>query len=82
MAMRSLGIGWDQLHHFIGGVLRDSASFEGELARQADALVGGSDAWLTNDDTALPKKGRASVDVRSNMPRCWARTPTARPSCR
>jgi SRSO17 transposase len=36
---------------------------EEELCRQADALVGGSDAWLIIDDTALPKKGRASVGV-------------------
>lgn len=34
-----------------------------ELCRQADALVGGDDAWLIIDDTALPKKGRASVGV-------------------
>ena len=31
--------------------------------RQADALVGGGDAWLIIDDTALPKKGRASGGV-------------------
>jgi SRSO17 transposase len=31
--------------------------------RQADRLVGGSDAWLVIDDTALPKKGRHSVGV-------------------
>jgi len=37
--------------------------WRGELSRQADALVGGSDAWLIIDDTALPKKGRASVGV-------------------
>lgn len=63
MAMRSPGIGYDQLHHFIGGALWDSAPLEEELCRQADALVGGSDAWLIIDDTALPKKGRASVGV-------------------
>ncbi|MFN7400180.1 MAG: IS701 family transposase [Sandaracinobacter sp.] len=63
MAMRSLGIGYDQLHHFIGGALWDSAPLEKELCRRADALVGGSDAWLIIDDTALPKKGRASVGV-------------------
>jgi SRSO17 transposase len=63
MAMRSSGIGYDQLHHFIGGALWDSAPLEKELCRQADALVGGSDAWLIIDDTALPKKGRASVGV-------------------
>lgn len=31
--------------------------------RQADALVGGDRAWLIIDDTALPKKGKASVGV-------------------
>ena len=41
----------------------DSAPLEEELCRQADALVGGDDAWLIIDDTALPKKGRASVGV-------------------
>jgi SRSO17 transposase len=63
MAMRSSGIGYDQLHHFIGSALWDSAPLEKELCQQADALVGGSDAWLIVDDTALPKKGRASVGV-------------------
>ena len=63
MAMRSPGIGYDQLHHFISAALWDSAPLEKELCRQADALVGGSDAWLIIDDTALPKKGRASVGV-------------------
>ena len=63
MAMRSPGIGYDQLHHYIGGALWDSAPLEEELRRQADALVGGTDAWLIIDDTALPKKGRASVGL-------------------
>ena len=63
MAMRSSGIGYDQLHHFIGGALWDSVPLEKELCRQADGLVGGNDAWLIIDDTALPKKGRASVGV-------------------
>lgn len=63
MAMRSPGIGYDQRHHFIGGTLWDSAPLEEELCRQADGLVGGSDAWLIIDDTALPKKGRVSVGV-------------------
>ena len=31
--------------------------------QQADALVGGARAWLIVDDTALPKKGKASVGV-------------------
>jgi hypothetical protein len=32
-----------------------------ELARKADDLLGGEDAVLVVDDTALPKKGSASV---------------------
>ena len=34
-----------------------------ELALQADKLVGGADAFLVIDDTALPKKGTHSVGV-------------------
>src|SRR3546814_6210238 len=34
-----------------------------DLWEQADALVGGDKAWLIIDDTALPKKGTASVGV-------------------
>lgn len=44
MAMRSSGIGYDQLHHFIGGALWNGTLLEEKLARQADALVGGRDA--------------------------------------
>jgi hypothetical protein len=33
------------------------------LAQQADRLVGGADAYLVIDDTALPKKGMLSVGV-------------------
>src|SRR5690606_3722935 len=33
------------------------------LAQQADRLVGGPQAWLVIDDTALPKKGTMSVGV-------------------
>lgn len=36
---------------------------ETALAVEADRLVGGPDAYLVVDDTALPKKGRASVGV-------------------
>ena len=36
---------------------------ESELLVQADRLVGGKDAVLVIDDTALPKKGDRSVGV-------------------
>src|SRR6516165_6254855 len=42
-------------------------------------MVGGSDAVLVIDDTAITKKGTHSVGVLRNMLRRWARLPTARP---
>ena len=41
----------------------DAAPLESELLIQADRLVGGKDAVLVIDDTALPKKGDRSVGV-------------------
>jgi SRSO17 transposase len=52
-----------QLHHFVSASHWDPAPLEEVLARQADALVGGPDAVLVIDDTALVKQGRASVGV-------------------
>lgn len=37
MAMRSSGIGYDRLHHFIDGTLWDSAPLEKDLCWHADA---------------------------------------------
>ena len=54
---------YDRLHHFISDGVWDSGSLEEELAVQAETLVGGDDAVLVIDDTALPKKGRHSVGV-------------------
>ena len=54
---------YDRLHHFISDGVWDATALEAELARQADRLVGGADAFLIIDDTALPKKGRHSVGV-------------------
>jgi SRSO17 transposase len=63
MAAR-LGLpGHDQLQHFIASPAWDDAPLWSELARQADRLVGGVDACLVIDDTALPKKGTLSVGV-------------------
>jgi len=61
---RCLGLsGHDQLQHFIASPAWDDAPLWAELARQADRLVGGPDACLVIDDTALPKKGTLSVGV-------------------
>jgi SRSO17 transposase len=56
-------VSYDQLHHFIGSSVWDAAPLEAALLIEADKLVGGDDAWLIIDDTALPKKGRHSVGV-------------------
>ena len=53
----------DQLHHFIAAGVWDATPVETELLVQADRLVGGSDAVLVIDDTAIPKKGMHSVGV-------------------
>src|SRR5271166_2005979 len=54
---------YDQLHHFVAAGVWDAAPLESELLIQADSLVGGRDAVLVIDDTALPKKGVHSVGV-------------------
>jgi SRSO17 transposase len=59
-----LGLGaHDRLHHFVSVGNWDAAPLVEELARKADDLLGGEDAVLVVDDTALPKKGSASVGV-------------------
>ena len=63
MAAR-LGLpGHDQLHHFVSRAAWDDPPLWRVLAEKADGLVGGDDAVLVVDDTALPKKGSASVGV-------------------
>ncbi len=59
MAMRDGAVSYNQLHHFIADSAWDAAPLESALLAQADRMVGGEDAWLIVDDTALPKKGRA-----------------------
>jgi SRSO17 transposase len=54
---------YDQLHHFVSAGVWDVAPVETELLIQADKLVGGSDAVLVIDDTAVLKKGTHSVGV-------------------
>ena len=63
MAAR-LGLpGHDQLQHFVASPAWDDAPLWTVLAQEADRLVGGPDACLVTDDTALPKKGTLSVGV-------------------
>ena len=78
MAARVALDNYDQLHHFVAASVWDEAPLEAELLAQADRLVGGDDAVLVVDDTALPKKGRHSVGVAPGTPRCWASRPTAK----
>src|SRR6185503_18865382 len=63
MAERDAGVTYDQLHHFIASGAWDAAPLETVLLAEADRVLGGDDAWLIVDDTALPKKGRHSVGV-------------------
>jgi SRSO17 transposase len=63
MAERVAPGDYDRLHHFVSDGVWDEAPLERELALKADGLVGGADAFLVIDDTALPKKGRHSVGV-------------------
>src|SRR5271157_5124983 len=77
MAERLAPGDYDQLHHFVSAGVWDAVPLETELLIQADRLVGGSDAVLVIDDTAVPKKGTHSVGVAAQYA-CWARRPTAR----
>ena len=53
-----------QLHHFVSTSPWATAPLKEELVRAADRLVGGPDAVLVVDDTALVKQGRHSVGVK------------------
>jgi len=53
----------DSLHHFIALGLWDREPLEAALLQEANRLVGGGQAVLIIDDTALPKKGIRSVGV-------------------
>src|SRR3954449_9652264 len=63
MAARLAPADYDQLHHFVAVGPWEEAPLEAELLAQANRLVGGADAVLVIDDTALPKKGAHSVGV-------------------
>jgi SRSO17 transposase len=59
-----LGLGGhDQLQHFIASPAWNDGPLWTVLAHEADRLIGGPDAVLVIDDTALPKKGALSVGV-------------------
>lgn len=63
MASR-LGLrGHDQLHHFVASTSWDDAPLRRLRIGTADALVGGPNAVLVVDGSALPKQGRRSVGV-------------------
>src|SRR5213594_4785269 len=64
----------DQLHHFIAAGVWDATPVETELLIQADRLVGGSDAVLVIDDTAIPKKGAHSVGVAAQYASALGKT--------
>jgi SRSO17 transposase len=74
MAERLAAGGYDQLHHFIAAAVWDAAPLAAELLIQADRLVGGDDAVLVIDDTALPKKGRHSVGVAAQYASALGKT--------
>lgn len=63
MAARDATTSYDQLHHFIASGAWETGPLEAALLAEADKMVGGEDAWLIVDDTALPKKGDHSVGV-------------------
>src|SRR5438309_8649672 len=65
---------YDQLHHFIAAGVWDATPVETELLIQADRLVGGSDAVLVIDDTAVPKKGTHSVGVAAQYASALGKT--------
>ena len=74
MAERLAPGDYDQLHHFVAAGVWDAAPLETELLIQADRLVGGSDAVLVIDDTAVPKKGTHSVGVAAQYASALGKT--------
>jgi len=74
MAERCAAGEYDQLHHFIADGVWDAAPLETELLNEADRLVGGDDAVLVIDDTAVPKKGEHSVGVAAQYASALGKT--------
>src|SRR5437879_9873470 len=65
---------YDQLHHFIAAGVWDATPVETELFLGYRRLVGGSDAVLVIDDTAIPKKGTHSVGVAAQYASALGKT--------
>ena len=63
MAAQTSEASYDRLHHLVASGLWDEQPLEEALLDEADRMVGREGAWLTVDDTALPKKGKHSVGV-------------------
>jgi SRSO17 transposase len=74
MAERFVPGDYDQLHHFVAAGVWNAAPLETELLVQADKLVGGNDAILVIDDTAIPKKGKHSVGVAAQYASALGKT--------
>ena len=53
-----------QLHHFVSTSPWSTVPLEQVLRKTADTLIGGENAVLIVDDTALPKQGKHSVGVK------------------
>src|SRR5260370_12984022 len=74
MAERLAPGDYDQLHHCVAAGVWDASPLETELLVQANQLVGGSDAVLVIDDTAMPKKGTHSVGVAAQYASALGKT--------
>src|SRR5258705_1760238 len=74
MAERLAPGDYDQLHHFVAAGVWDASPLETELLVQGNRFVGGSDAVLVIDDTAIPKKGAHSVGVASQYASALGKT--------
>jgi SRSO17 transposase len=62
-------------HHVLSReIIWDAASLETELLNEADRLVGGDDAVLVIDDTAVLKKGEHSVGVAAQYASALGKT--------
>lgn len=61
----------DQVHHFIASGAWDTAPLEAAFLAEADRMVGGKDASLIVDDTALPEQEDHSVGVAPQYASGW-----------